>query len=98
MIRDALTSDTAPTSTGAVCVVCGRWTGVPVEVGYVEQPGGPGVVLWGCPDEITTVAPGPMPGEGRRAARVADVVGVPQGSTLIRASRAPCHALSGGVA
>ncbi|MER8234745.1 hypothetical protein [Streptomyces sp. NPDC094049] len=62
MTRDALTA-TAPARTGALCVVCGTWTTVPVELGYVERASGPGVTLWGCPAELTTASPAPMPGE-----------------------------------
>lgn len=68
MTREAVTAETAPTVTGALCCRCKRWTYAPVEVGYHERISGAPVVLYGCPSHAVAMIPGPMPGELDRGA------------------------------
>ncbi|MFE0642494.1 hypothetical protein ACFW2Y_12905 [Streptomyces sp. NPDC058877] len=68
MTREALTTETAPPVTRALCCHCKRWTYAAVEVGYIERASGPGVVLWGCPSHAMAMIPRPMPGELERGA------------------------------
>ncbi|RSS53176.1 hypothetical protein [Streptomyces sp. WAC01280] len=49
MTRGALTTESTPAMSGALCFRCGQWTDTPEEVGYIERMSGPGVVLYGCP-------------------------------------------------
>lgn len=67
MTRDGLTTP-VPGSSRAVCCRCGRWTDVPVEVGYHERQSGPGVTVYACPGHAVAVVPGPVPGELERDA------------------------------
>ncbi|MDQ1039924.1 hypothetical protein QFZ75_006340 [Streptomyces sp. V3I8] len=45
----------APDSAEVVCCSCGRLTGAPIEVGYVERMSGPGFVQYVCPDCLYTL-------------------------------------------
>ncbi|QDY77912.1 hypothetical protein [Streptomyces qinzhouensis] len=64
MTRDGLTRPVPPPS-GGPCVVCGQTSPAAVEVGYIEQVSGPGIVQYACPEHATAHAPGPLPGELR---------------------------------
>ncbi|QDY76503.1 hypothetical protein [Streptomyces qinzhouensis] len=62
MTRDSLTIPVPPPS-GGPCVVCGRTSPAAVEVGYIEQASGPGIVQYACPRHATAFPPGPVPDE-----------------------------------
>ncbi len=62
MTRDALTNE-LPAVTVALCIGCNRQTSAPVPIRWIESVSGPGTTLYGCPDCVPKLAPGPLPGE-----------------------------------
>ncbi|MGX2995751.1 hypothetical protein JNUCC64_15925 [Streptomyces sp. JNUCC 64] len=61
MTRDALLLDGPPAATGAHCHVCGRWTTVPVVIGYTSRTGSGGdttsVTHHTCPHHLAEDEP-----------------------------------------
>ncbi|AZK95296.1 hypothetical protein B7R87_16620 [Streptomyces tsukubensis] len=62
MTRDGLTTPVPPPS-GGPCVVCGHTSPAAVEVGYIQQTSGPGIVQYACPEHAAAYLPGPVPDE-----------------------------------
>lgn len=62
MTRNVLTGPAPQTST-AICCRCGRVTGAPVAVRWIQSDSGPGVVLYSCPECAPQLVLGPTPGD-----------------------------------